>query len=130
MTWLFRSMQETNGLPVPGPSSRTLGVRPGVDVSACDDADVVYPGTGGMSVSPDNPRHLPRHRRPPQFHGTGKDLVWGLEEDRLPADLLYRPDPDNPGHGFIEPALPMTLAEYQAALARTQREWKRIDRWP
>jgi hypothetical protein len=124
MPKLFRGMKaDPNGLPAIGPSSRTLGVRPGIDVPAAGPGDVVLPGQEGMSVAPDDPLLLPIIRRPPGFGGTGRDPVWMIDEADLGADLVYRPDPNRAGHGFVEPSRPMTLDEYQHALAATQPHW-------
>src|SRR5215471_8520118 len=131
MTVLFRSMrEERHGSPQVGPSGRTLGVRPGHDTLAIRDDELVVPGTGGMSVSPRDPRNLPEHRRPPSFQGTSRDPVWRIDEEQLPSSLTYRPDPRNVRHGFIEPAAAMTLQEYQHALASTQTCWVVVDSWP
>jgi hypothetical protein len=89
--------------------------------------ETVYPGQGGISVSPDDPMNLPFFRRPPVFQGTGHDPVWAIDETDLGPDLIYRPDLTNVGHGFLEPARPMTLSEYQQALAQTRDLWKRVD---
>lgn len=125
---LFRSMKESfDGLPEIGPSTRTLGVRPGIDVSARDPDDVVRPGQDGMSVSPDDPGYLPYFRRPPEFGGTGKDPIWSVRENDLGSELRFRPDPANPGtHGFIEPSFPTTLKNYQDALAKSRVHWKKL----
>ncbi len=92
--------------------------------------DLVFPKQGGMSVSPDDPWNLPEHRRPPEFQGVGRDPVWIIDETQLGPDLMYRPDPHQPGHGFVEPAFSMTLAEYQDALAQTQASWRRLKPGP
>jgi len=85
----------------------------------------VHPGSGGVSVSPNSPRNLPEHRRPPDFGGRGRDPVWSMDSGRLPEGLTYRPDPHNPaGHGFIEPSRPMTVDKYQSLLASTQGSWR------
>ncbi len=127
MTELFRGMREdANGVPEICESSRGLGIRPGFDVPVIHPSDLVGPGQGGMSVSPDDPRSLPYFRRPPALGGTSKDPVWRILETDLGTDLQYRPDPARPGHGFVEPNWPMTLAEYQRALARTQHQWQKI----
>lgn len=125
---LFRAMKETSdSLPEIGPSTRTLGVRPGIDVPAQNPSDVVWPGQGGMSVSPDDPAYLPDFRRPPEFGGTGNDPVWIIHDDNLGPDLIYRPDPAKPGtHGFIEPGRPMTVQAYQNALGATQSRWNKL----
>lgn len=88
---------------------------------------MVQPGAGGLSVSPESPYHLPAHRRPPAFGGTGLDPVWALRIAALPVTLTYRPDPAIPlHHGFIEPATPMALAMYQRELAATRELWQMV----
>ena len=124
---LFRSMKEdVNGLPMVGPGGRMLGVRTGddptPDVLAVQDSDVILPNQGGMSVAPDNPRHLLRHRRPQGLGGTGLDPVWSLETTELGPNLQFRQD--SPTHGVIEPQRAMTLQQYQAALSATRTRWK------
>ena len=127
MTELFRGMREdANGMPEICESSRGLGIRPGFDVLAIHPSDLVGPGQGGMSVSPDDPRSFPYFRRPSALGGTSKDPVWRILETDLGTDLQYRPDPARPGHGFVEPNWSMTLAEYQRVLAQTQRQWQKI----
>jgi hypothetical protein len=120
-------MKETHaGLPEVGESARALGVRPGIDVPATNLHDLVNPGEGGLSVSPDDPLNLPTFRRPPNFQGTGKDPLWSIRDADLRPDLRYRPDPNKAGHGFVEVARPMTLREYQLAVARTQQLWRKV----
>ncbi|MCG8350349.1 MAG: hypothetical protein MI924_21500 [Chloroflexales bacterium] len=125
---LYRSMKEADdGLPLAGPTSRTLGSRPGTDIPV-DSGGMVQPNIGGMSVSPSSPAHLPSHRRPPTYGGTGKDPVWCIKACDLGPDLQYRPDPQNPSHhGFIEPARRMPLDDYQHSLANTRGKWQRLD---
>ena len=124
---LYRSMTEDHdGLPAVGPGGRLLGVRPGnapvADVPAVDAADQVLPGQGGMSVAPDDPLHLLRHRRPRSLGGTGFDPVWYIETNDLGPDLSFQQN--HPGHGVIEPTTVVTLGEFQQALARTRLSWK------
>jgi hypothetical protein len=124
MTLLFRAMQaDAVGLPSVGAHARCLGVRPGIDVPAILPGDTVKPGQGGLSVSPHDPMNLPYFRRPPEFQGNGKDPVWACDDSQLGPDLVYRPDPSRSGHGFIEPAHPMTLDDFQQELTRTQAIW-------
>jgi len=112
-----------DGLPKPGASARTLGVRANLDIPV-DEDDYVRPEMDGMSVSPLPPDNLPDHRRPPEFGGTGKDLIWELETDNLPNGLSYRPDPAAPErHGFIEPSSLMSFEDYQGALRSTRALW-------
>ena len=123
----FRGMKEdTDGLPVVGPTARTLGVRPGSDptpdVLAVHPSDMLPPGKGGLSVAPDDPMHLQRHRRPASLGGIGRDPVWYIEESDLGTELCFRQD--RPTHGFIEPVQAMTLQEFQDALARTRSFWE------
>lgn len=129
MPELFRSMKESpDGGPEIGPSARTLGVRPGIDVPLLAGTEgLVGPGEGGWSVAPDNPLNLPRHRRPPEFQGDGKDSVWCIDSTELGPDLAYRQDPKRSSHGFVEPARAVSFDEYQQALARTCERWPKID---
>jgi hypothetical protein len=121
---VLRAMKRSeDGLPKPGSSARTLGVRANIDIPV-DEDDYVRPEMGGMSVSPPPPDNLPYFRRPPEFGGTAKDLIWVLETDNLPSGLSYRPDPANPeGHGFVEPSSPMSFEDYQGALRGTRALW-------
>ena len=124
---LFRAMKGTvEGLPEIGSSTRTLGVRPGIDVPVLHAKDMLRPAQGGMSVSPSDPFNLPYFRRPPEFGGTGRDSIWHINDYDLGPELNYRPDPSNPHtHGFVEPLHPMTLVDYQNALVSTQGLWQK-----
>jgi hypothetical protein len=126
-TQLFRSMRvDVDGFPVREPSSRALGVRRGINIPV-DMLGNVGPGTGGMSVSPDDVNSLPEHRRPPTHGGTGKDPAWEMADVDLGLDLVYRPDPDDPHvHGFVEPARPMRFEEFEAALYATADRWRTV----
>jgi hypothetical protein len=120
----YRGMRAApDSLPETGASARTLGARPGTDIPI-DAIGDVSPRTGGMSVAPHTPRNLPPHRRPPEFGGSGRDPVFGIDTENLGQDLAYRPDPANPGgHGFIEPSRPMSQDDYQTALHGTRPLW-------
>ncbi len=85
---LYRGMEETpDGEPAIGPSAITLGARPHIDIRV-DLSGSVHPGTGGMSVAPDTPSNLPRHRRPPEHGGTGKDPLWSIQEISRDSSIL------------------------------------------
>lgn len=127
MRQLFRAMREAvDGRPELGSSARTLGVRHGdhspPDVAAIAPSDPVGPGAGGMSVAPDDPIRLPRHRRPASLGGTGLDPVWVLDVQNLPAVLVARQD--STSHALIEAGQPMSLADFESALAATRLKWK------
>ena len=126
MPRLFRAMKEgVGGQPEEGESARALGIRPGIDVPVGKPEELLRPSQGGLSVSPDDPLNLPSFRRPPEYQGVGKDPVWTITAAELGSDLAYRPDPTSARQGFIEPARPMTLADYQRALARTRGHWRK-----
>ena len=120
-----------DGLPSVGPSKRSLGALQ----SETDAADGAFgPGTGGMSVSPDSPWHIPHHRRP-RWMGRGatgpaQDGIFGIGNKALhAAALTARLDPSNPTmHAFVEPFTTMTYEDYTTALVRTQTGWRRL--WP
>jgi hypothetical protein len=138
MPLIYRSMLADGDKPMVGSTARTLGVRvapdPKPDISV-DPNGLVQPRTGGMSVAPEW-RLLPGHRVPkrlrPKFpRATGSDnlFCWRMGEgsftaDQLTADLHFRPDPTAADrHGIVEPLQPMTVTQYQAALAATAPLW-------
>ena len=123
---LYRGMEETpDGEPAIGPSAITLGARPHIDIRV-DLSGSVHPGTGGMSVAPDTPSNLPRHRRPPEHGGTGKDPLWSIQGRNLGVRSRYVADVvPVPTHGIIEPTIPMPFTAYQQALAETAPYWAR-----
>jgi len=126
---------DSRGKPALGSGATTLGVRVPADI-APDDAGKIAPESGGMSVSPslvDLPLHrIPRRLRScPEIHGaTGKDtdFVWSMGQGPFVSEavaprLRLRPDPRNARHGFVEPDVVMTLADYTDALGATQPQW-------
>lgn len=120
MSILYRGMRADAGHPVIGPTARTLGVRAGIDIQVI--SGEVHPDQCGLSVAPDDPRWLPRFRRPRELGGTGADPVFAVDEIDLGPDLVYRSNPLDPErHGFIEPARVMTVGEYERALAAIRR---------
>jgi hypothetical protein len=129
MTNLFRGMKEDqDGLPVLEASARGLGVRPGIDVPAERPGEVVRPGQGGVSVSPNDPLNLPKYRRPPEFQGDGKDPLWTIADSDLAPGLRYRVDAENSKHGFLEPARQMSLSEYEIAINATRKLWRKVSK--
>jgi len=120
---VYRAMREDPaGGPMLGPTARTLGVRPLVDIPVV--GGQVRPNTGGMSVAPDRPQNLHRLRRPPRYGGSGKDPLWVLDLDNLGGDLHFHED--TPTHGLIEPSWAVSLAEYERRLADTKPFWKKL----
>jgi hypothetical protein len=118
--------KDETGRPRCGSQGSLLGVRPGVDIIP-DASNLVDRGTGGMSVTPDDPARLPPHARPQRLGGLGRLPIFGLETDRLGELLAYRPDPVAPNrHGFVEPSKRMSFDDYQAALAATRCDWREV----
>jgi len=125
---LFRGMKAAphapivGALPQIGPTKRQLGVKPGDgehdDIPVAADG-TVNPSTGGMSVAPGTPFNLPPHRR--------KDPIWSIQVALIIANPKLTYVQDKPTHGLIEPAICMTLEEYQKALAQTVLQWKKED---
>lgn len=70
-------------------------IRLNVDIPV-DTNGIVHSKTGGMSVSP-SPDDLPTHQKSPEFGGTGKDPVWGIN-----------------------------AADYQKTLANTNINWEKV----
>jgi hypothetical protein len=120
---VYRAMREDQaGGPLIGPTARTLGVRPGVDIPVVSGR--VRPNTGGMSVAPDRPENLHPLRRPAAYGGSGKDPLWALCLDDLGLNLVFRQD--SAKHGLIEPARDMPELDYQQWLADTKPFWTRL----
>ncbi|WP_320687914.1 Tse2 family ADP-ribosyltransferase toxin [Gemmata algarum] len=121
---LYRAMRvAADGKPEVGTSGSMLGVRPTdpsntnpksvSDVRAEVGTDVVNPGEG-LSTSPDPNSRQPRRHQ----------AIFEIETDDLGPDL--KPNHDKPGHCLLEPAQPMTLVEYQQALAATRDLWQQV----
>lgn len=114
---------DTDGKPRVGHLSCMLGVRPAdptnprryFDVRAAVGTDPVVPGSGGLSVYSD----------PAAIRLRAANLfLFEMESDDLPGDLTTVPA--GAPHYLIEPAAPMTLDDYQAALAATRDLWRRV----
>jgi hypothetical protein len=126
MRSLYRGMNADGDYPEVASSAKGLGVRTsGDDADIVPDANgLVHPGAG-MSVSPNDPNFLPRFRRPREHGGgTAKHPVWAILEDELPDALVFVPD--SPEHGVIGPVDSMPVEAYEAALAETQRAWRKV----
>jgi hypothetical protein len=125
--------------PTFGPAAGSLGVRLPPDKHAdipVDGLGMVAPRTGGMSVAPAW-RFLPVHRIPrrlrvkfPRAAGKNDLHIWRMgdgpfESGPFAERLVLRPDPEKPDrHGFVEPEVPMRVADYQQALAQTRAYWQ------
>ncbi len=122
---LYRAMKaDANGRPVCEDSARGLGVRVPRDI-ICSDSGTVMPRTGGMSVAPEDPKHLAPHRRPPSLGGVGQDQVFMAGRENLLHPLAYRPDPARPTeHGFVEPDVEMHISSFRVALCDTRPSWR------
>ena len=123
---IFRAMKEApDGSPETGNSARKLGVRiqgPSVDIVPGKQG-LVRPGTGGMSVAPDDPSCLPHHRRPRSLGGEGRDPVFAMTVAMLPASLYLRSD--TPTHALVEPRRTCPYADYETALYSTRLTWRK-----
>ena len=133
MPAVFRTMRSDGGRPLVGSTGRSLGVRPIKDIPV-DGKGNVRPDTGGMSVA-SSWRDLSPWRIPerlvaiaPNACGSNLDSCWRLGTGAFvaaelpPHHLYFRPDTLT--HGTVEPALRMSLEEYQRNLAATRDEWE------
>ncbi len=132
MPLIYRAMTRDGEKPRIGPSARTLGVRPSVDITP-DENGLVMPQTGGMSVAP-SWRELPPHRIPlrlqPIAHdavGRDDDACWCMGsgdfvDSPLTDSLDFRRDQSD--HGIVEPSRTMELNDFQVALAATRDLWE------
>jgi hypothetical protein len=87
---------------------------------------VAWPVPEGMSVTPDDPRRLPLHRRPAEWGGIPKcPPVWCIAERDLGPVLEFREDPTNrKNHGCIGPRERMSFERFKAALEATRQRWE------
>lgn len=143
MPLVWRGMRMADARPEIGRSGNTLGVRvgpaPGDDIP--ENGGFVYPGTGGMSVSP-TLEAVPAHRLPrrlrgkfparfPDARGPNQLHCWSTGEGEFLAGpfidrLAFRPDPRAPDrHGLVEPEITMSVDDYEAAITATRDHWTR-----
>lgn len=130
----FRAMQpDSDDRPLVGRSGRTLGVRVPQDIGP-DQAAMVHPAQGGMSVAPETLWNVPNHRRPRGL-GSGStgplgDRIYAIDTRAIQErGLAARPDPAAPNrHAFVEPSKSMSLDRYERALVSTRPSWQHA--WP
>jgi hypothetical protein len=145
-TLYFRAMVGVDDRPKIGRSGRLLGIRPGIDIDTIEVPDswidpmgylqiesersesknlvtLAVRNTKGMSTSI-SIESLPSHRKPIAWGGTGRDPIWQIDSSYLEPDLeAVR---DSPTHVSIMPRVTMLLAQYELALANTQKYWQRV----
>lgn len=123
---IYRAMKEADdGSPETGRSARTLGVRVEgrhADLPL-DPQGFVEPNTGGMSVVPDDPLNLPKHRRPRSLGGEGRDPVFAIDVVILPNALSVRMDTST--HALVEPRIRCHYSKYEKALYSTRKAWRK-----
>jgi hypothetical protein len=126
---------DTDGLPKTGSSRNQLGVRPpGSTISDVEIADgYVVISQAGMSVNR-SVRSMPFRLVParlthlhPAAAGENALRVWsmgsGSFNDGPVTEDLELVISSNGAHGYLRPLRPMTLAQYQDALAATRTLW-------
>ena len=119
---VYRGMIESGGSPALGESARKLGVRVGPDLDVKD--DIAKHNKKGMSTSPDDPKNLPKHRRPKEFGGTGKDPVWEIDSGQLSTETIEWHQ-DSATHGIVRPTKDMPYKTFKSALEATQGSWSK-----
>ncbi len=142
MPKICRSMFAEGDKPKVGSGSKMLGVRvspdPNLDLPVNVNGNV-SPRSGGMSVAPDW-KDLPSFLIPkrlidlyPDARGSNQLVLWTMGDGAFQTgafanDLDFRQDPnDSNVHGLVEPAREMKIAEFQAALAATQDQWRKVE---
>lgn len=121
IVWRVMALSESSE-PKVGTSMTTLGVR--VRDLHPRLSGLVDPLEGGVSVTPEGHEHLPRAAL--LQLNRGKGTLFALDTDTLPKELVYRPDPDDDHHGFIEPASPTKFESYQRAVQGTSDLWQPV----
>lgn len=118
---VFKDLARDGETPRVGPGG--LHVRAGHDVDAINDDELVYPGGGGMSVTPDDVLLLPQSRRPRSLGGTGRKPIWSLSTDLLSKHSLGCRQ-DDVSHALVEVSEPMPLAKFNANIGDTAPDWE------
>jgi len=134
---MYRSMKiASDHRPMTGSGSCILGVRTPLDIAPDDKANVSG-GRGGMSVDA-SVEHIDIQFLPRRLHKSGHVAgaignnslhIWLIGEgpffDTAVTEALnLRLKPDDSEHGFVEPAIPMSLDNYQSSLAATRDDWR------
>lgn len=122
----YRAMRAgLDGRPLCGTSGARLGVRPR-DISIGADG-LVQPGTGGMSLTPDDPSRLPEEFRPESLPGgIGRMPIFEISPRDIGSSLQISADKHRPRmHAYVEPRRPMSLDNYQGYLCATAPNWRR-----
>ncbi len=143
----YRGMVAKNGKPKVGRSARLLGIRPSVDIDVTHvpsgwldergylrteserndsgaDVEIALRNTKGLSTSL-SIEGLPHFRKPEAFGGIGKDPLWQIEGSNITGDLEAVQDAAT--HVSIRPKATMLLKRYEAALEKTQENWKKVN---
>ena len=133
MPRVFRAMKkEDDNLPLIGPTSTTLGVRPSTDVDLDAQSNVLVNGKG-MSVAPNwrdiNVNRVPRRMRVivPGARGSNNTFCFRMGNGAFmqgPVAPGLTLEPDSPRHGNVAPAQVVPLATYERDLAATRPEWQ------
>ncbi len=122
---IYRTMRvENDGHPKLGASLSTLGARPIKDIPV-DDAGIVQPKTGGMSVTPDYWEDMPPALLPRNLGGESRHTLFQLDTITLPVELCARID--RPKHANVEPHEECLFINYNDSLQRTRKDW--IEQW-
>lgn len=126
--FIVRGMKmDGDGKPKLGECARTLGVRIPTDISPDEDG-VIRNCHCGMSVSPIPVFNLPKHRRPKEWGGIGRDPVFGIDESQLiKFDLKLIIDSNKDSHGYIAPFGDMAYTDYVARLHATKPCWIHVE---
>ncbi len=116
-------MKSDGAQPRLAASASGLGVRNPHDIPV-DGAGNVAPETGGLSVTPEHYRLMPRRLLHPDFGGTGRMPLWHLDSGTLASELSYRRDRDD--HALVEPAVSMSFKDFEALIAATRPTWVHV----
>jgi hypothetical protein len=117
---------DPDGKPKTGRRADLLGVRVGIDVVP-DAEGNVYPGAG-MSVTVDDPRYLPGHRKPVWLGGLSKCEVFVIKNENIGPEIEAVQRGDAAHHYQIEPVAPMYLDVYESAIEATRPVWELVSK--
>lgn len=127
---LYRVMfPDDDGLPRVSRDPHCLGVRvlnsnPPNDIYPDGEPPTVRPARGGMSVTPDDPNEIFNLFLKRAMDKRRAERVWCLQQQDLGEDLALHFT--SQFHATVEPVRPMSLEDYEKALAATRSLWQPV----
>jgi len=117
---------DSDGLPILARRRWALGVRTEGDTRDFEVVDGMVGPLSGLTIALDWGA-IEKSMLPPAFGGTSKkEVMFRIEESKLPPGIGPRIDEPPPGHFVLEPKRRMPIEEYEDLLERTRSDWEQV----